>query len=323
MGGLALKKCFTKRISKPEYDVISVDIMDKLLTIFDKVGIPLFFKDKESFGDIDYVVSTKQPLQFDLRKWLLNNFDSKEIVQNTNVWSFEYKECQIDLIIMPISEFESCVKYMSYNDLGNLIGRLAHKFGTKYGQQGLVYTYRGNGKIIGEYSLTTDLNKICDFLGLDKNVYNNGFNSLGEIFDFIIASKYFNPSYYDMEELNRINRDRNKKRTTYQTFLNVCSELKKQDCWYQHDKDKYVYLGFIDTHFPGFLKWYRYMENEEKLNEESRQRFNGSMILSLLPTLIGKNLGTALNNFIEALGFETKKELRDFYLANTTVLSVC
>ncbi len=280
--------------------------------------MPRYFADKESFGDADVLVPNWN-FQGDIKQKLIEVFEPKEIIKNGNVYSFEYKELQIDAILVKKEHWESSYNYYSWNDLGNLMGRIAHKFGLKYGWDGLRYVYRGNGKIMGEYSVSTDINEICKFLDLDSDVFNKGFSSLNEIFDFVTKSKFFNPNYYDMDELNRINRDRNKKRTTYQTFLSLCSDLKKQDHWYKHDRDKNIYLGHIDASFPGFLQWYREIEADYKLTEEAKTKFNGSMVMELLPELRGQDLGRAINNFVIQLGFENNPNgLRDYYLQNTT-----
>mgnify|MGYP003660312987 CR=1 FL=1 len=57
MGGRALKLVDTRRISRLEFDKISKEIMGILKLTFNKIGIPFFYKKKESFGDIDFVIS--------------------------------------------------------------------------------------------------------------------------------------------------------------------------------------------------------------------------------------------------------------------------
>ena len=152
-------------------------------------------------------------------------------------------EAQIDFIITPDSEIEAAYNYFSYNDLGNLMGRIAHKFDTKYGQDGLRFVYRTEGKVLGEIKLSTDPVEICKFLGL-KDFREAKLESLLDIFEYVRSSKYFNPFMYDMDELNKINRDRNKKRKTYMSFLDYCGPLKESDAlWYRFYPAKKVYLG--------------------------------------------------------------------------------
>lgn len=40
--------------------------------------------------------------------------------------------------------FNTSLEYLNWNDLGNLIGRIAHKFGLKYGHKGLLYIIKND-----------------------------------------------------------------------------------------------------------------------------------------------------------------------------------
>ena len=227
MGGQALKNTFTRRYQKEEFEQITPEIKEKLLKVFPKVDMPKYFKSKPSFGDADFVcMATDKNIDFE--KFFIDEFQSKEIFKNGHVYSIEYKELQVDVIITPQKAYETSLTYFAWNDLGNLIGKIAHRFGLKWGFDGLKYTYNSGGKELGVLYVSKDYEQVLSFLGFDVDRYNLGFDNLDEIFDFVISSKYFNPWLFDFEIMNRTNRERDMKRSTYASFVERVAPLKEK-----------------------------------------------------------------------------------------------
>ena len=144
MGGLALKNTPTRRYERAEFDVISVELLDILRQDFKRVAMPLFYKNKKSFGDADIIVSM-EGFTRNVRDYITETFKPNEIFHNGNCYSFDYKELQVDVITLAPEHFDSNEMYLSYNDLGNFIGRIAQGFGLKYGQEGLWYEHYFKG----------------------------------------------------------------------------------------------------------------------------------------------------------------------------------
>lgn len=313
MGGNAIKGAFTRRYSKQEFDNILPIIIEKAKKKFTDAKSTIYFKSKESFGDADILVLVDKPITFDIKEWLIEEFNSKEVVVNSHVYSFEFNEIQVDFILTPLSDWETAQTYFSYTDLHNLIGKVAHKFGLKHGYKGLKYVYRIDGKVLGEITVTRDRTKTLDFLGFDSDRYDLGFDNLDEIFDYVTSSKYFNPWLFDFETLNRINRERNQKRATYAGFVNHVAPLKEKskEAFHYFYNDKKVYLGLIDHFFPGFLKEYRALEKKEERKRTVAALFNGDIIMKY-STLKGKELGSAINKFRES--FTSLTEMEDYIL---------
>ena len=57
MGGRALKNTYTRRYQRDEFISIKNELFDIMSSTFKKYSIPRYFVDKESFGDIDIIVS--------------------------------------------------------------------------------------------------------------------------------------------------------------------------------------------------------------------------------------------------------------------------
>jgi hypothetical protein len=127
MGGRALKSVQTRRYERTEFDEISVELMDMLKSDFKRVAMPLFYKNKKSFGDADIIVSMED-FNGNMRDYILKKFNPNEIFHNDNCWSFDYKELQVDLITVAPEDFDTNEMYLSYNDLGNFVGRIAQGF---------------------------------------------------------------------------------------------------------------------------------------------------------------------------------------------------
>ena len=191
-----------------------------------------------------------------------------------------------------------------------------HKFHLKWGFDGLRYVYRIDGKKLGEITVSKDYRKSLKFVDLCPDRYDKGFNNLEEIFEYVISSKYFNPWMFDLEKLNKINRDRDKKRKTYSSFLKYLEPYKEnktiEDFHYFYP-DKKVYLGHIDFNFPGFLRQYRELEKREERLIKIRAKFNGNILIDEFG-IKGKELGNLISNF--KASFEDLNTFEDYILEN-------
>jgi hypothetical protein len=321
MGGQALKNTFTRRYNKDEFDLLTPIVKEKLEKYFKKVYLIQGHRNKETYGDADFLVLIDDN-ELNINTILNDEFFTKEIFKNGNIYSFEYKEFQIDLILTTQSKWETSINYFNWSDLGNLIGKVAHKFGLKWGFEGLVYVYRTDGKVLGNINVSKDYREVLTFLGFDSDRYDLGFKNLDEIFDYVTSSKYFNPWMFDFETLNRINRERDQKRTTYANFVKHVTPMKEigQDAYFYFYPNKSVYLGHIDFNFPGFLKEYNELEIIENRRLKVKSIFNGKLVMEAYPNLKGQALGNALHKFENA--FASKYEFEESILTINNTKSV-
>lgn len=302
MGGNALK-IKTCRYNAEDYALISVDVANKLnyYETSNGVGIkntiPKSYHKKNSFGDLDVLIDTKTLGNDNIKDIINILFSPNEIFHNGSCYSFDYKQFQIDFILVKSKYFETSKIYYSYNDLGNLMGRIAAQMGFRYGHFGIKVQYYYKGKKY-ENEFSKDIEKIFNFLGFDYNkFYHNGFETLEDIFNFVIESKYFNPNIFDYDKLNHQNRTRNKKRDNYRKFLEY---IKKENNLNYHEfsNDKDFYIKKADIFFnisleENILQWKKEIDFDEKINE----KFNGHLIMERYPELKGKELGFAIKNF--------------------------
>lgn len=243
-------------------------------------------------------------LNVDIRKYIESRFKPKVINKNDNVYSFDYDNFQIDLILIDESKWNIAQVYYSYDPLGNAMGKTFHKFNLSYGWNGLYYKFRNfNGRNSKNMLLTTNVEKIFDFGGYNYKRYGYGFDTLEEIFEFVIKGKYFDSQMFKMENLNSIDKKRNRKRGSYHIFLKYIDE-NDINIVYPFEKDKEKYLSLIDNAFPEakFLEKLEKLRDIDEINKLVVNKFNGNLVMTWFPNLKGKELGNAITKFKNSLG---------------------
>lgn len=296
MGGNALK-VYTRRYDKDEYLDLVKEVLDKL----DNKGIigvvPASYRDKDTFGDLDVLIKSST-LNGDIIDIINELYEPKEIYNNSDVKSFDYKEFQIDFILTSDAKWETSINYFTYNDLGNFIGRISYHMGFRFGHFGLklVYRHEDGGRKFSKI-ISKDSRKIYEFLGFNYDRYLKGFDSVEDIFKFVVTSKYFNPRIFDYELLNHENRTRNKKRKNYELFLKYINESDnilpfhydyKSNDYYIEKADKFFDIKIVDE----INRWKNVVETEKKASGI----FNGNIVMEHFP-LRGKELGQAMGKF--------------------------
>jgi hypothetical protein len=294
MGGLALKNTFTRRYQRDEYDALEQEVFAILSKTFKRFDTPRYFESKESFGDMDVIVSM-EGFNGNVREYITETFKPNEIFHNGNSYSFDFKELQIDFITVAPENYDSNYHYFAFNDLGNFIGRIAQSLGFKYGQEGLWINQFYNGQKIAKVMVSKDYPKIFEFLGLDYDTWVEGFDSLEEIFEYVINSPYFDSEMFEMKNLNKINRDRNMKRKSYISFLAYIAENAPNVVY---EQDKKAFLKKAKEMFPEAEIDVQIKQNEYEVSKKLliKSKFNGGMVIEKYG-ITGKELGDALKGF--------------------------
>jgi len=305
MGGNALKHTYTRRYTKTEYTSIKQEIVQQLTRKTNRlvrVDVIQAFRNKSTFGDLDVLIERSdlsKRLNVDYRK-LVQTFNPNEIVKNGDVYSFDYKEFQIDLIVTDSKFYDFSLCYYSFNDLGNLMGRVAHKMGLTYGHKGLYYKHRDKfGNIQGMIELTVDPKEAIEFLGYDFDRFNDGFDTLEDIFEFVVSSMYFNETIYAFENRNNTARTRDRKRPSYTAFLQYITEHTFSDQFnYDHVDCKFKIMDKIQTTFPNFNDELQEINKKQEEQEQNKRKFNG-LLVNEITGLTGKELGKFMSEFIK------------------------
>jgi len=308
MGGNALKKAHTRRYTKEEFEVVSQELLAKIRRTFDRADVPLYYHNKETFGDIDIIVDMNG-FKEDIMNYISVFFEPTEIFHNGNCYSFNYKEVQVDFMCIEPEHYDSNYHYLAFNDLGNYIGRIAHRLGLKYGQQGLWYNHFLKGQNLGKVMVSKDYREIFNFLDLDYDRWLEGFDELEDTFKFVTTSRYFDTEMFQLNSLNRINRERNLKRASYMSFLDWIKDTypkgvvgdyldgPKEDARASDNTNKSL-IKTVNATFPyaNFALKIKEIEYVEAKKAFINAKFNGAMVMTRYG-LEGKAIGDSLNSF--------------------------
>jgi hypothetical protein len=246
------------------------------------------YRGKPDFGDMDILLES-DALPVDWRDRVSEALGSRKVVPNGPVCSFEFDHFQVDLINCLSDRFDFALGYFSWNDLGNLMGRIAHRFQFKFGHEGLLYPVRAGDHLLKEVLVTRDFAHALKLLGFDFNHWAAGFDTLEEIFRFVASSSYFDAGQFPLEHRGHRARVRDAKRPTYMKFVTWVNEHKPL---FSRDipPPETIFEQATST-FPDFLKDLDRVKDELQRQTLFKERFNGRLVQKWTQ-LDGKLLGT-------------------------------
>jgi len=292
MGGKALKKTPTRRYAAAEFEQVAEEILTKLTTFNFESWVVPYYCTKETFGDIDLVVFTQHQRA---REVIVDLFKPNEVVHNGNIMSFDYKELQVDLIFFSDRQTaEFAVNYFAFNDLGNFVGRTAHRLGFKFGHDGLWYCFRDpdcKNYMFRELLVTLDFDRALEFLGFDPARYWQGFDTPEDIFEFATRSEYFDPAQFNLVNRSCEARKRDRTRAMYQqilVFLNKKYSLTGDEKTTPVNRDEH--LQRAADRFPGFARRLEQARKDFTELKKFKANFNGDNYSTWF-NLTGRGLG--------------------------------
>ena len=308
-GNVFIKTHEVLRLQKDEYFKYVSEVLELLSPFYSskELHVTQAIRAKEDFGDMDVIIKGSSNRQ-KVEEFLLN--EQYPLNKNGDVTSFLFKSFQIDLIFNNENSFEYACNYFNWNDLGNLVGRMSKQLGFKHGHDGLYYVLRNDDRIIKEFLLTTSYLDIINILGLSKFKFKQGFNTYEDLFTFVMESPYFNPETFKLENLNNINRVRDRKRKTYNMFLKYI-EANKGTYKPLVKKSYEEKEAFVLNLFPHIKEELDKLKAKVELDNKIKEKINGRIIMDL----VGSAQGPRVGEYIQAI----KDRRPDLY--SETVLS--
>ncbi|KIJ54952.1 hypothetical protein M422DRAFT_241038 [Sphaerobolus stellatus SS14] len=233
MGGKAflnvLQGVAFPRMKTATYHALKAKRTEDLKQFFRLVGVPREAPEKDSHGDLDFVVCDPikdSPNPEDLRTLLgATCYLAAGPVINFAI-PLDPSQSAGDFYQMDMTrcvdekEWERFLYFQSYGDLGMILGLLARANGLSLGLHGLKVP-KSDENNIDPYLLSDSLPEIFRFLGLDINAWEKGFSSLHAIFQWTASSRWFN-AYLIRESSRRQHRRIDRK--MYQQFLEWVEE---------------------------------------------------------------------------------------------------
>lgn len=311
MGGTALKHLGfeSRRISKKEYFEIVSEITEIGRKHFPAFRDILHYTSKPDHGDIDFVCISNPPLSesHNIKEIFKPNYYS----QNSCVHSFDYKGIQIDLAITKnVESFNYYYLFSCFSPMGNVLGRLVKQKGLKWGIDGLTYPIKlSDSEQLGDVRIDIQgahctFEKLLDFVGLKHNFgdcferFKNSFETQEDIFKWLSGSSLFNKDIFAFENLNHVNRKRDRLRKDYHSWLEF---IKNKPNKFVGNEDKTVYIKEINNHFHSNI----HKEAEDLIAKHTykkflKEKFNGKMV-SEWTGLQGQELGKIIKSYKESI----------------------
>lgn len=315
MGGLALKHFGARRMSKAEYTPLVATVLGTIGAYWRSTypSEVLSFRDKGDYGDADIVLRDvgldwhilHSPDGTSMPAWFATMLDILGVPQghyhmNKPVYSVYVKGLQVDLIVAAPDEYDSSLVYYSWNDLGNLMGRVAHKMGFKLGHRGLELPMRTSEHgVTGAITVSKDMATICAILGYDYERWRRGFSTIAEVWQYAASSPYFSPHIYDLSEANAKARVRDSKRAVYTGFVEFIerNKAKLPNYDWKSEPREYHYgfhMGRACELVPGLGDKVNAHVAEREAGKARAARWNGNVVaewVGLDPKKHGEQLG--------------------------------
>ena len=155
MGGTALKNCEITRMDRNQFHDLAQKVVNNFAKMNIRASVIRCFKSKQDFGDIDILVESDR-LPHDWINQVSNALESKEVVPNGDVVSFEADGHQVDIIKSSKEKYVFAYHYFADNDKGNFIGKLTRRMNLKYGHDGLYYVFRNGDQVIENICVTME-----------------------------------------------------------------------------------------------------------------------------------------------------------------------
>ena len=217
---------------------------------------------------------------------------------NDGIISVEHENFQVDFIC-DHENFHSHLDYISYNSVGELIGRLANRLNMKYGHRGLLFVMvdEKNEANVSELHLCSDTEKIMEFFGLNYEKWRAGFRTIDEMFRWFTMADKFDLTTFEEVFLSSALRQKNRKRKTFSAFMNWLEVNEPVSNFTFGPRSKrHQYIPEIAEAFDVDVV----MESEafqQKMNVQRARahKFNGEMAME-----ISKFRGKQLGDFIAA-----------------------
>jgi len=324
---------YNKVKSKLYEQLSSKIILEFLIDVPNKIDfgdIDILYQPTDGVDIVNIIKETFNPVE------IVSNGDVCSFSYQITEDDEKIKYFQVDLI--KSLNLKMCKFYFSYGDLGGIIGQIAQYIGLKYGSAGLwvcpssqtiseFLNMEQNAKLVdclrtkfktqlncdnvvfdmitkAQYSsivLTSNPKIICEYFGLDYNLWVNGFMSKDDIYEWVIKSKFFNSSRFKV--LDHAGRQRANKRPVYQDFLR---HIFKNEPNFTIEKAKED--NYLNLQLEAIKQFYKLGELDNMIiqvvnNLIRKHKFNGSKLIRL--GIVDKQIPICIKEFKKKIGFNS------------------
>lgn len=310
MGGQLLKTWGLpeKRLSLEDFMAVNKLVMDKLLDRGFVAGVPDWIQEKSDFGDLDVLVSVDNQREREaLLHTVIAELSNFKPHINGSVVSVPIDGFQVDFIMIEARSFDFAFNYYSNNDFGNLMGRFARQMGLRLGHHGLWYELResffsGNEKDttpLGKFDLSYSWDEAVSLVTGVREVPHE-FATFEQMFATVSLFPKFRPEIFYFENLDSVNRTRNKKRKVYARFVEWVEGRAVRGSFARltgvPTSTPESYLPALVRSNPGLAVWIEGLRTKWVEDKTFAARFNGDIVREET-RLEGRELGEFIVKF--------------------------
>lgn len=324
MGGSALSVP-TRRLTAAEFHPLAWKLARSLSEHLHGARVEPIpaYRQKPDFGDLDLLVEWNSPIDPSTVPEILVQGaaigHARQVVASGAIVSFDWRPddnalegFQVDLMLTPPECLDASRAYFAYNDLGNLIGRVAHRMGFVHGHQGLLCPVREGEVLLAQVEVTRHPDEILAFLGYDPQRFRAGFETMDDIFAYVASGTHFSPELFSLDDGNHAARTRVRKRPTHRQFQAwlEAHQPASNHAWAPRPDavaqaaERAPFLARAQALFPEMIQRIQAVHASRALVQDEarqRERLNGRRV-SEWTGLTGADLGTFMGSVRERLG---------------------
>ncbi|UQN05082.1 hypothetical protein [Deinococcus sp. QL22] len=263
--------------------------------------IPHVHADKPDFGDLDVLVS-----QDALTAPCLAEFRARLGIRQTRrvqgIESHDFGGFQVDLMATPPAELCTRFEFMSWGDLGNILGRMMRPLGLKWGESGLLYVYRRPDEThyLRTFAVSLNIDDVLRAAGLDATHWHTGFANEAAMFEWAAGASRFSARPYLSPEGDF------GRRILERPGLQRFADYLKAAGWVapaerEPPQPLEVLLSLLpQSGLAAFLQAEAQAAGRDRVR---RSKFSGRLVMGLRPELRGKPLGLFMQAFTASPDF--------------------
>lgn len=297
-----MKSRKSNRLPKAQYLELEARLCQRLHQVIDKkrYRLPRFWAAKKDFGDLDLLLgyNEQDPEWATIRENLLTSLPLEDTEESKGRLNGFFEGFPVDILLFPEESLDMATHYLSFPEVGHLLGRIAHGLGLDLNPEGLYYTYRReDGQYKRPLLLSRDFPTICQFFGLSARAWQNGFAKPEEMFAWITASPYFSSKPYKQPATEL--KQRLEQRPQLQAFRDYLQKNRFFRPGQSPEILPHVILLRLEKFFPEsqlrqFISQEQYLETKA---QEIYQKFNKKLVQTWLPDLSKETLSDFLTAF--------------------------
>jgi len=166
-----------------------------------RLGTLRSYRSKQDFSSLELLVAApvEGPLRADLTQFFLQEVCTGASVVHDKRLALQYKEFKVDVLFVPPKHMDMTLAHLAYQELGELISKVAHAQGMSLSGEGLVYRVRDGVLMVADIELATTWESALELLGYSHSRWLEGFDGLDDVFAFVASSPLFMPSLFQLK----------------------------------------------------------------------------------------------------------------------------